>query len=126
MRLLGGRAVAALATTFVASCSEPQGPPPDAGILIVHAVSTWGPVYRNGHSAGEQVLTNTDVIARGPSHASMTTTTDDSGNARLTLAPGRYAVRLTSDNGCFGAPYTKRVHVFAHHATHIQVGCDGP
>lgn len=126
MRLVTGALIAMLVTTDASSCSESPDPPPNVGTLIVHALSTWGPVDSNGHSAGEQVLTETEVIARAANGVSAAATTDESGDARLMLAPGRYAVRLASDKGCFGFPDTERVQVFAHRQTHVQVGCDGP
>lgn len=89
-----GAAVLVLAAT---ACSRHAGSagPPDTGTLVVHAVMTVGPVNeRTGRAAGEFSMTGTRVAVASPPRAIAIATTDQHGNARFALAPGRYVTRF--------------------------------
>lgn len=124
MRDLG---TSVLALLLLAACSSDKStPPPNAGTLIVHALFTAGPVGRNGHDAVEQAMQNAEIRVVADGTAAVNAKTDEHGNARFVLAPGRYVARLVDTVGCNAGAYPARVRLPPHGNVRVQVTCTNP
>ena len=93
------------------------------GTVLVHAVFQAGPAAPYGM---EQAMPNAEVRVVGPDGISVVTRTNNFGNARFRLSPGRYVAHLVSADGCSAGTYDSTVTLRPHQNVRARVTCGNP
>ena len=121
-----GRAAATcgiIATVVALGACSSASPPPSAGTLVVHAVFHAGPAAPSGI---QKAMPNAEVRVIGHGVDLAVTSTDNFGNARFRLSPGRYLVQLISADGCTAGTYDSTVTLRPHEVVRARVTCGNP
>jgi type 1 fimbria pilin len=124
-------ALSLLGACAVAACSGKASlrPPANAGTVVVHAEFRSAPCSEStGRCSVEGPMGGIKIVLRDRNGRRTSAVTDQGGNARFEVPPGRYRAALSADNSnpCDAGTVSASATAQAHRRTHVRVYCDAP